>query len=291
MAELNSNNKKKRSIHHKYRVSVINEDTFDEVRRVRLSVFNMVLFVGISLVVAGALVTALIFYTPLREYVPGYPDSETQALMLDNADTVDSLLVKLNQQEMYLEGIRQVLQGDFPEELYADTSVENNKALIMERVQLQASEEEVAFRAQIEAEEQYNLSLFDRASEERKDNLVYFRPVKGMITDHFDADNKHYGVDIAAAKDEHISAIADGTVLLVDYSITSGNLISIQHNNDVISTYRHASKIFKKAGDKIKAGEVIGIVGSTGTLSTGVHLHLEVWQAGEAVDPETLIVF
>lgn len=291
MAELNPNSKNKRSIHHKYRVSVINEETFDEVRRVRLSVFNMVLFVGLALVVAGAVVTALIFYTPLREYVPGYPDSETQALMLDNADTVDSLLVKLNQQEMYLEGIRQVLQGDFPEELYADTSAERNKAVIMERVQLQASEDEVAFRAQIEAEEQYNLSLFDRASEERKDNLVYFKPVKGMITDRFDADNKHYGVDIAAAKGEHILAIAAGTVLLVDYSITSGNLISIQHDNDVISTYRHASKIYKKAGDKIKAGEVIGVVGNTGTLSTGVHLHLEVWQAGEAVDPESLIVF
>lgn len=291
MAELNTNGKKKRSIHHKYRVSVINEDTFDEVRRVRLSLFNTMLFVGISLLIAGALVVSLIFYTPLKEYVPGYPDSETKMLMVENAETVDSLLVKLQQQEMYLEGIRQVLQGDFPEELYQDTSAERNKAVIMESVRLQATADEVAFRSQIEAEEQYNLGLFDRASEERKENLVYYTPVKGMITDHFNANKKHFGVDIATAKGEHISAIAAGTVLLVDYSMTSGNIISVQHANNVISTYRHASRIYKQAGDKVKAGEVIGIVGSTGTLSTGVHLHLEVWQDGEAIDPETLIVF
>lgn len=291
MAELNTNGKKKRSIHHKYRVSVINEDTFDEVRRVRLSMFNIMLFVGISLFVAGAMVVSLIFYTPLKEYVPGYPDSETQLLMVDNAEMVDSLLVKLHQQEMYLEGMRQVLLGDFPEELYEDTSAERNKAVIMERVRLQASEDEEAFRAQIESEEQYNLSLFDRASEERTENIVYFKPVKGMISDHYNADQKHFGVDIATAKGERILAIAEGTVLLVDYSMTSGNIITIQHANNMISTCRHASKIYKQAGDKVKAGEVIGIVGSTGTLSTGVHLHLEIWQEGESIDPETLIVF
>lgn len=289
MAEQKKNDK--HSIHLKYRISVINEDTFDEVRRVRLSVFNIVLFVALTLLVASAIVVSLIFYTPIKEYVPGYPDSETRASMVNNAQLVDSLIVKLNQNEMYLEGVRQILTGDIPEELYADSSAQRNKEVIMERVRLQASDDEKAFRAQVENEEQYNLSLLDKAGEVRAERTVFFSPVKGMITERFDPKKGHFGLDIATKEREHILAVSDGTVILVDYSITAGNVISIQHTDNIISTYRHASSILKKTGAKIKAGEAIAIVGNTGTLSTGVHLHLELWKDGEAVDPETLIVF
>lgn len=287
----NTNGKPKHSIHLKYRISFINEDTFDEVRRIRLSVFNIVLFVSISLFVASAIIAALIFYTPLREYVPGYPDSETKMMMVRNAEIVDSLMVQIDQQELYLEGIRQILQGDIPEELYADTSAIHNKQLIMDRVQLEASEEEMSFRSQVEEEEQYNLGLLDKFTETKIEKTLLFSPVKGMITSHFDANEKHFGVDLATGLKEHILAVSSGTVIMVDYSITSGNIISIQHPNNIVSTYRHASTILRKVGDRVKSGEVIGIVGNTGTLSTGVHLHLEIWQDGVPIDPETLIVF
>jgi hypothetical protein len=291
MAEQTPNGKGKHNIHLKYRVSFINEDTFDEVKRVRLSVLNILIFICITLLLASAIVVSVIFYTPIREYVPGYPDSETTAMMVENAEMVDSLKMKLQQEVMYWDGVRRVLQGEIPNDVLADTSAVRNKELVMESVRLEASQEEIDFRSQIEEEEQYNLGLLDRLGEMKVQNTVLFSPVKGMITDRFDSNIGHYGIDLATAPKEHILAVAGGTVILVDYSITAGNMITIQHANNVLSTYRHASKIFKQTGDKVKSGEVIGVVGNTGTLSTGVHLHLEIWQDGEAMNPETLIVF
>lgn len=291
MAEQIPKEKGKHKIHVKYRVSFINENTFDEVRRIRLSVFNILLFIGISLLLASAIVVSIIFYTPIREYVPGYPDSETTAMMVRNAETVDSLMIKLQQEVQYWDGVRKVLQGEISNDVLQDSSAARNKEIIMARARLEASEEEMEFRSQVEEEEQYNLGLLDKIGETKPDKTVLFSPVKGMITSRFDAKNGHYGIDLATGPKEHILAVASGTVILVDYSITAGNMISIQHENNIISTYRHASVIFKNTGDNVKSGEAIGIVGSTGTLSTGVHLHLEIWKSGEPIDPETLIVF
>jgi len=286
-----SNPKKKRSIHHKYRVSFINEDTFDEVRRVRLSVFNIIFFIIVSLIVASAIVVSVIFYTPIREYVPGYPDSETQMMMVQNAERLDSLMVQIEQEKLYWDGVRRILQGEVSNEVLEDTSAAHKKEMIIEQELLRASQEEIEFRTQVEQDEQYNLSLLDKANEERTEKTVFFSPVKGMITSRFNAEIGHFGVDIATAPNAHILAVASGTVILVDQSITTGNIISIQHSNNVITTYRHASKILKKVGEKVKTGEVIGYVGNTGTISTGDHLHFELWKDGEAVDPETFIVF
>lgn len=289
MAE--ASQKEKHKIHVKYRISFINEDTFDEVRRIRLSVFNVVLFISITLLISGALVASLIFYTPLREYVPGYPDSETTALMLNNKATTDSLLIKMDQQDLYLQGIRKVLRGDISEEVYEDTSAIKIKERILDVVKMQATQAELAFRAEIETEEQYNLGLLDLVNEEKVQQVLLFYPVRGVITEHFDPENKHFGIDLATKPNEHILAVAPGTIIRVDYSMTTGNTISIQHRDNLVSTYRHASSIYKKVGDKVASGEVIGVVGSTGSMSTGIHLHLELWRDGDAIDPETLIVF
>jgi len=291
MAEQTPKVKGKHHLHLKYRVSFINEDTFDEVKRIRLSIFNILLFISISLILASAIMVSIIFYTPIREYVPGYPDSETTAMMVENAEMVDSLQTKLQQEVLYWDGVRRILEGEMSNDILEDSSATSNKELIMERVRLEASQEEIDFRAQVEEEEQYNLGLLDRLGEQRSEKTVLFSPVKGMITSRFAPKSGHFGIDLATAPNEHILAVAGGTVILVDYSITTGNMISIQHANNMISTYRHASSISKRPGDKVRAGEILGFVGSTGTLSTGVHLHLEIWKDGEAMDPEALIVF
>lgn len=281
--------KDKHKIHVKYRISVINEDTFDEVRRVRLSVFNSILITVILLLLSGSIVLGLVFFTSLREYIPGYPNSATQTMMIDNSLQVDSLLVELKQQEAYISGIKQILIGDIP--VYNDSTTSATKQHILDIAKMQASEKELEFRDSIQSEEQYNLGLFDLAAEAKLTNILLLSPVKGLITSGFDADIHHYGVDIATQEREPILAVAAGTVVLVDYSITGGNIISVQHPNNLISTYRHAASISKKIGDKISSGEVIGTVGSTGSLSTGIHLHLEIWQNGTPIDPQTLIVF
>lgn len=283
--------KQKRNIHHKYRISIINEETFDEVRRTRISVFNVLFFIAVIFVISGLIVVSAIFYTPLKGYVPGYPDSEIQTTLIENAVRLDSLILKMQQEEKYWDGVRKVLLGEISNEVLEDTSTHKNKEYILEQLRLQASQKELDFREEIEQEEQYNLGLLDKASEKKNSQTLYLSPVKGMIIDHFDKESEHYGVDIVASPKAHITSVDDGTVVFAGYTIETGNVISIQHRDNIISTYKHASSIYKKLGDKVKVGEVIGIVGNTGTLSTGDHLHFEIWKDGETVDPKSLIVF
>ncbi len=283
--------KQKHHIHLKYRISFIDEETFDEVRRVRLSLLNVLLILFVAFTLFGGLVAMLIFHTPIREYIPGYPDSKTKATMLQNAEALDSLMRRYEREEAYWNAVRNILRGEIPESFEADSSIQRNREVIPEHTRLAASQEEMRFRTQVEQEEQYNLRVIEHSTEHPPEQTLLFSPIKGVITDHFNAKNGHFGVDLATAPDEHILSVAAGTVILADYSITAGNMISIQHPNNIISTYRHASVLMKKPGEKVKAGEVIGRVGGTGTLSMGVHLHLEIWQDGEAVDPESVIAF
>ncbi len=285
-----SQEKRKRNIHHKYRVSIINEDTLDEVRRAHLSVFNVLLFVIITFIISGTIVATLIVFTPLKEIIPGYPDPEIQVELISNAERVDSLMTIVKQEQIYWDGVRNVLLGEISNEVLIDTSATKNKEIIMEQLRLQASQQELEFRNQIEQEEQYSLGLLDKASEKITQS-IFLSPVKGVITDHFDKEKNHYGVDIAVDSKEHIVAMDNGTVIFVGYTLETGNTISIQHRSNLVSTYRHASLLYKKPGDKVKVGEVIGVAGSTGTLSNGDHLYFELWRDGEPIDPETIIVF
>ena len=289
MAE--SRAKQKRNIHHKYRISIINEDTFDEVHRARLSVFNVLFFIAVVFIISGLIVMSAIFYTPLKERVPGYPSSEIQTTLIENTVRLDSLMLKMQQEEKYWDGVRKVLLGEISNEVLEDTSAHKNKEYILEQLRLQASQKELDFRKEIEQEEQYNLGLLDKASEKKTSQTLYLSPVKGMVVDHFNKETEHYGIDIVASPKAHITSVDDGTVIFAGYTIETGNVISIQHRDNIISTYKHASSLYKKLGDKVKIGEVIGIVGNTGTLSTGDHLHFEIWKDGEALDPESQIVF
>ena len=123
------------------------------------------------------------------------------------------------------------------------------------------------------------------------DGLIFYRPTRGMISSHFDADKKHYGTDIAANPNESVLATLDGTVILSTYTAETGYLIEVQHNQDFVSVYKHCGSLLKRVGDKVQAGEAIALVGNSGTLTTGPHLHFELWHKGIAVNPEKYIVF
>lgn len=272
---------------NKYRLVILNDDTFEEKLSFRLSRLNVFVTIGLSVITLIALTTILIAFTPLREYIPGYSSTSLRRQALNNAMLTDSLRRVIANQERYVGIINGVISGDLPE--YDTTDVV--EATGSDSIEMPPSREDSALREMVAQEERYN--IFDDGSEEDQDmaNLTFFSPIKGVISGKFDPQTDHFAVDIVAAENEPILAVLDGTVLLSTWSSDEGYVLAIQHMAGIISVYKHNSVLLKEQGEVVRAGEAIAIIGNSGHLSTGPHLHFELWNNGIAVDPESYIVF
>ncbi|MFO8023458.1 MAG: M23 family metallopeptidase [Perlabentimonas sp.] len=272
----------------KYRLSIYNDQNFEEVWFMRLSRLNVISVIGGSSILLITIVTLLIAFTPIREFIPGYPDGTTRRHIVQNALKADSLEREIQQWKIYLGNLHTILRGERPvdKESLPDTSIR------YQEIQFSRSIEDSLLRLQIESEELYNLSLTDtRTNNENLTRLHFFPPVKGMVTNSFDAKNGHFGVDVVAPPNEVIVAIANGTVTLSNWTLETGYVIQIQHDDNLLSVYKHNSKLLKRSGTQVKAGEAIAIIGNSGELTTGPHLHFELWHNGTPIDPEKHVVF
>lgn len=213
-------------------------------------------------------------------------NSEVRSQIVGNALRVDSLQQVLNRQNLYIMNIQDIFSGNIPVDSVQtlDSLTTVRKDTLMER-----TKREEEFRRQYEETEKYNLTSI--TSRPDVTGLILYRPTRGMVSDRFDAKKKHYGTDIAANPNESVLATMDGTVILSTYTAETGYLIGVQHSQDLISVYKHCGSLLKKEGDRVKGGEAIALVGNSGTLSTGPHLHFELWYKGHPVNPEKYIVF
>lgn len=276
-----------RKLLHKYRLVILNEDTFEErfaIKLTRLNVFVIVSLLTIMLIIGT---TMLIAYTPLREYIPGYSSTALKKKATELNYKTDSLQQVILANEKYLESIKRVLTGDV-------SAVEINKDSIINAAEqdidpgdLIPSDEDLRLREKVDKEDKYN--LFESATS--KVNFVLFPPANGAISEGYNAEDKHFAVDIVVAKDTPIKATADGTVILAEWTTQTGYVIIIDHGNGLISAYKHNASLTKAQGDLVKSGEVIAISGNAGELTTGPHLHFELWNDGYPIDPTTFIDF
>ena len=274
------------NIKFKYKLTIINENTLEEVVGIRVSKLNGISVLLSVLTVLFLIAAAIITFTPLRNYMPGYMNSDVRAQVVENALRADSLQQLVERQNLYIMNIQDIFRGtvrvDTVQSMDSLTTVREDS--LMERTQREAD-----FRKQYEETEKYNLtSITTRPDIE---GLIFYRPTRGMITDKFDADRKHYGTDIAANPGESVLATLDGTVILSTYTAETGYVIEVQHNQDFVSVYKHCGSLLKREGDAVQAGEAIALVGNSGQLTTGPHLHFELWHKGRAVNPEQYIVF
>lgn len=272
----------------KYRLSIYNDQTFEEVWFMRLSRLNVISVVGGLAILLIVMVTTLIAFTPIREFIPGYPDGTTRRYIYQNALKTDSLERELQQWKIYLSNLHTILRGESPDNLESvpDTSIRYRE------IRFTRSVEDSLLRLQIESEELYNLSVIDiKRTNDRITRLHFFPPVKGVITNSFNVQKGHLGVDVVAPPNEVIVAIADGTVTFSSWTLETGYVLQIQHEDNLLSVYKHNSKLLKRAGTQVKAGEAIAIIGNSGELTTGPHLHFELWHNGTAINPEQYIVF
>ena len=272
---------------YKYKLSVINETSYEEVFNFRLSQLHVLTALSVLAVILVVLTILLIAFTDLREFIPGYPDGNMRQMIAQNALRVDSLENELLKRDRFFKSIRLVLNGGDTTSL--ERSREDTARYRNDTIRFQISEQENEFRAAIEERERFNLSL--GMKEQNHDYYHFFPPVEGIVTQSFDEKKRHYGTDIVAKANAKVAAVLDGVVIFTDWTVKTGYVIQVQHTNVLISVYKHNSILLKKQGDYVRAGEVLGVVGNTGEESSGPHLHFELWRAGNPLNPENFIKF
>lgn len=272
---------------HKYRLVILNEDTFEErfaIKLTRLNVFVLTSLSAISLVFFTVL---LIAFTPLREYVPGYSSSKLKkkATMLNYK--TDSLVQELELNKRYYASIRKVLTGDVATLDFNRDSIIEAAKNDLDILQVPTNRQDSLLREKVAKEDKYN--LFEVSGDQS--NYVLFPPVNGTISEGYNLEEKHFAVDVVVPVNTPVKATADGTVIFAEWTIETGYVVIIEHNRELISAYKHNSAITKTQGDLVKSGEVIAMSGNTGELTTGPHLHFELWSKGYSVDPTNFINF
>ena len=275
-----------KDIKFKYRLTITNENTLEEVASLYVSKLNgisILLFTLLGLFVVAALIVS---FTPLRNYLPGYMNSEMREQVVNNALRADSLLQVLERQNLYVMNIQDIFRGDVKTDTVQSM---DSLTLLREDSLMERTQREADFRKKYEEAEKYNLTNI--AARTDADGLIFYLPTRGMVSAPFDAEGKHFGTDIAANPGESVLATLDGTVLMSTYTAETGYVIVVQHRQDFVSVYKHCGSLLKAEGDAVKGGEAIALVGNTGTLTTGPHLHFELWHRGRPVNAEQFIVF
>lgn len=283
---MSNTNKEKKTTH--FRLSLLDDKTHQQLKSVRFTKTTFIITIVCSIILFCGAIFSLIAFTPIRTFIPGYPDANTQRAAIQNAIKADSLENVIFKWELYAKNLRRVLEGE--QGLDVDsmmTSSQKQAAEARDAKHLQAQDS--LLRTVVQEEE-----MFEIAGRKKRslpiEGMHFFTPLKGVITQGYDPAMHPY-VDIAAPEGTAVNAIADGTVIYTGWSEETGYTIQLQHDSDIISIYKHNNKLIKSIGDKVKAGTPIALVGSTGILSTGPHLHFELWYKGESIDPSNHINF
>ena len=283
MSKVNKDNKTS-----KFRLAVIDDKTHKHLFNLHFTRTGFFVALVSILVVFTALIYSIIAYTPVRTFIPGYPDALSKRAAIQNAIRIDSLENVIYRWELYSENLRRVVEGEEP--LKIDSIINANRSS-------EASPEELAdmalrdslLRQHVKEEEQFGIS--DRGKRDLPiEGLHFFIPLKGVVSQGYDP-VIHPFIDITAPAGSVVKATLDGTVIYDGWSEEAGYTIQIQHDGDIVSIYKHNEKLLKKTGEKVTAGSPIALVGSTGSLTTGDHLHFELWYKGESVDPTKYINF
>lgn len=270
-----------------YRLIVYNDTTIQTVWSIKLTPLKILTLGSLSAIFLIIFTTIIIAYTPLRENIPGYPDAKVRQQIIHNYVMVDSLENEIKIRDNYFDKFRTLIKGDVP----SDENSSRDTTVKIAQARFSKINEDSIFRDKL-LEEKLNLSVNNNPK--RLPSLAsihFFIPLHGMISGKFDPKTDHFAVDIVGKQNARISSVLDGTVVFSGWTMDTGYSIYIQHENNLISVYKHNAELLKAVGDKVKAGEVIAIMGNSGELTTGPHLHFELWYNGTALDPETYIDF
>lgn len=283
-------------LQRKSRYVVLNNETFEEKRSFSLSPFSILIYLLFGFLLSITLAYFLFAYTPLNSLIPGVVNNvkERELIEMDknNLNRLAQLQEEVRLKEQYILNVRTILRGDVTI-TEADSVLQLDSTLSYANLDLSNSMEDSLLRKEIEQEDRYRISPPDSpgARDNKMSGVFFFTPLKGSITNSFGGDDTHHGVDIVAPENEAVKSTLDGTVVFAGWTSDNGHVIQVQHAHNLLSVYKHNSVLLKQQGDKVRAGEPIAIIGNTGDLSTGAHLHFELWHNGNALNPQEFIAF
>ena len=271
---------------NRYRMVVINETTFEEKFFIRISQFNIIVLVLLFVTLTAIGSFFLVAYTPLKEFIPGYTSLTIRKEAIRNSFLLDSLTLEFEKQDRFISSIKSALTGEINRKKNSilDDQSQSQEVLNSDNAM---SEADSLLRLEVIQEDKYNVIPNDLS------NVKYllYPPAVGPISQKYDADKRHFAVDIALKENAPIMAVAHGTVIFSEWTAETGHVIIVKHDYGLLSVYKHNSSLEKYQGDLVRAGEVIAKAGDTGELSTGWHLHFELWINGFSADPSDFIDF
>ena len=280
----------------KVRIIILSKESYEEKKAFDISAIMVVVYSLFSFLILLILSYLIISSTSLKYLIPGFPKTvdleRVKQIDKNNLLKLAEYEVQIDQYKEYFDNLSIILNGgEIPDENNKkDTLIDDVKS---QEYEFHLTEHDSLLRVKIDEREKYDISIFssNNKSDEKLNGVLFFSPLMGEITNHFNLKIGHYGIDIIASNNEAVKAILNGTVVFSDWSPENGHVIQIQHAQNLVSIYKHNSFLLKKTGDLIKAGDAIAIVGNSGELSTGPHLHFELWHNGIPLDPEKFVVF
>ena len=284
MESSKKNNIKKRESKN-YRLVIQEEKTYKEKFKLKLSRTNVFLTGTFFSLIIVSITTLIIFFTPVREYIPGYDTTKMRIQAINNLERLDSLINQLSINENYLEAVFQTINGQDYKNIYTNES--QRISVDLSELDMSLRVEDSILRKVVEREDKFNVI----ESETQTLNLEMSPPVRGIIIESFDVSIKHYGIDIVLKEQTPVKAVADGIVLLSEWTIDSGHTVIVYHKDQLTTVYKHNYLSKVKTGDYVKQGQVVALSGNTGELTSGPHLHFELWDSNGPINPEDFIIF
>jgi len=281
-----ANKQTKESPGRNYRLSLTDSRSHERLWSVNFTRPQLLVAAISTVVLVLIAIYCLIAFTPIRTFIPGYPDAHTKRQAVQNVMRIDSLETQILRWELYTENLKRVVAGEEPLRLDSLILIGRQKDVLQSEGFY--SEQDSLLRAQVMQEEQFELSGVKR--DLPIEALSFFTPLKGVISRGYDRVIHPY-LDITAPANSVVMAVLDGTVVFSGWDDDTGYSLAIQHKGDIVSVYKHNQKLLKRIGEKVKAGTPVALVGNAGSLTTGDHLHFELWYAGDPVDPTQYINF
>ncbi len=270
-----------------FQINSVNRSTLEEKTILSFKLYQLFMVVFSSLILFFIFTLLLIIYTPVNNWLPKVELSKKREVF-ELLTRVDSLEENLRVQSQYVNVVNKILNGEVVDSLFP-TAIDS--LITTENTGPIHSSADSSLRAMVISEDKYNIPTYYDKSTKTLEDFVFFKPIEGVITRGFNIFEGHYGVDIGAHTGASVKSCLDGVVIFSDWSISNGNMIIIQHKNNIVSVYMHNSILTKKTNELVKTGEVIAIVGNSGELSSGPHLHFELWQNGNPINPLEYIDF
>ena len=275
----------KRQTRSKDRLAVVKQDSYEEKFALSLSKRNIFLVISFIALLVISITTLFIFYTPIREYIPGYDTTKIRMQAIENLDKIDSIMISLQKNKQFIESFSRTINGDEFVSIYADNQKLEN--IDLNELEVNINIEDSILRKIVETEDRFNII----ESENNKISLDLVSPANGIISEGFNLSDGHFGVDVVLKERTPIKSVSDGIVIFSAWTLNYGYTVVVYHKNKLTSIYKHNESIKVEKGDFVMSGEVIALSGNTGDLTTGPHLHFEIWDSKGPLNPEDLISF